>query len=161
MCLPVLSLLACRNGESSGRRPKRNTLPDDVEQTGVEAAPATEPAVEDNADAIFTWNYGKGERAKLDRLYEKAKTSQWNATTDLDWSIEVDPTKVIDLQAELQLDPSNAEDPTSPLYTWGDKEWEEFGVESVRWRLSQFLHGEQGALMAAAQRGPEEAECSR
>ena len=107
-------------------------------------------AVEDNADAIFTWNYGKGERAKLDRLYEKAKTSQWNATTDLDWSIEVDPTNVIDLQAELQLDPSNAEDPTSPLYHWGDKEWEEFGVESVRWRLSQFLHGEQGALLCTA-----------
>ena len=47
--------------------------------------------VEDNADAIFTWNYDKGERLRLDRLYEKAKTSQWNATTDLDWSIEVDP----------------------------------------------------------------------
>ena len=106
--------------------------------------------VQDNADAIFTWNYGKGERAKLDRLYEKAKTSQWNATTDLDWSIDVDPTRVIDLQAELQLDPNNAEDPGSPLYHWGDKEWEEVGVESVRWRLSQFLHGEQGALLCTA-----------
>ena len=48
-------------------------------------------AVEDNADAIFTWGYDKGERAPLDRLYEKAKTSQWNGQTDLDWSIEVDP----------------------------------------------------------------------
>ncbi len=28
--------------------------------------------VEDNADAIFTWNYDKGERAALDKLYEKA-----------------------------------------------------------------------------------------
>ncbi|MDG2027831.1 MAG: hypothetical protein P8J50_12030 [Acidimicrobiales bacterium] len=31
-----------------------------------------------NADAIFTWGYDKGERAKLDKLYEKGKTSQWN-----------------------------------------------------------------------------------
>ena len=41
--------------------------------------------VEDNADAICTWGYGKGERASLDKLYEKAKTSQWNGQTDLDW----------------------------------------------------------------------------
>ena len=47
-------------------------------------------AVEDNAEAIFTWDYEKGSRPRLDTLYEKAKTSQWNAQTDLDWSIEVD-----------------------------------------------------------------------
>ena len=47
-------------------------------------------AVEDNCDAIFTWGYDKGERKPLDKLYEKAKTSQWNGQTDLDWSIEVD-----------------------------------------------------------------------
>jgi len=64
-----------------------------------------EHAVKDNAEAIFTWNYEKGERPRLDRLYEKAKTSQWNATTDLDWSIEVDPTTALNLEAELLLDP--------------------------------------------------------
>ena len=37
----------------------------------------------DNADAIFTWDYEKGERQPLDKLYEKAKTSQWNGETDL------------------------------------------------------------------------------
>ena len=52
-------------------------------------------AVEDNADAIFTWGYDKGERAKLDKLYEKAKTSQWNATTDLPWDTEVDLEKMV------------------------------------------------------------------
>ncbi len=35
-------------------------------------------AVKDNADAIFTWGYDKGEWAKLDKLHEKGKTSQWN-----------------------------------------------------------------------------------
>ena len=106
--------------------------------------------VEDNAEAIFTWNYDKGERPKLDKLYEKSKTSQWNATTDLDWSIEVDPYEALNLQAELQLDPSNMEDPASPLFNWGDKEWREFGLQSAKWRLSQFLHGEQGALLCTA-----------
>ena len=106
--------------------------------------------VEDNAEAIFTWNYDKGERPKLDKLYEKSKTSQWNATTDLDWSIDVDPYEALNLQAELQLDPSNMEDPASPLFNWGDKEWREFGLQSAKWRLSQFLHGEQGALLCTA-----------
>ncbi len=106
--------------------------------------------VEDNAEAIFTWNYDKGERPKLDKLYEKSKTSQWNATTDLDWSIEVDPYEALNLQAELQMDPSHVEDPSSPLFKWGDKEWREFGLQSAKWRLSQFLHGEQGALLCTA-----------
>jgi hypothetical protein len=33
---------------------------------------------------------------------------------------------------------------------WGDKEWLEFGIESRNWSLSQFLHGEQGALLCTA-----------
>ena len=46
-----------------------------------------------NLDAIFTWDYERS-RTPLVKLYEKAKTSQWNVTTDLDWSIDVDPEKV-------------------------------------------------------------------
>ena len=107
-------------------------------------------AVQDNADAIFTWGYDKGERAKLDKLYEKAKTSQWNSSTDLDWSIEVDPRTVLDLELEHSLLGDLEDDPDSPVANWGDKEWEEFGLQSIRWRLSQFMHGEQGALLCTA-----------
>ena len=106
-------------------------------------------AVEDNADAIFTWGYDKGERARLDKLYEKAKVSQWNGQTDLDWSIDVDPYKVL-----APADPAEvayfAENPESPLYKLNEKEWEDLGVESMNWSLSQFLHGEQGALVCTA-----------
>ena len=35
-------------------------------------------AVRDNADAIFTWDYEKGARPALNKLYEKAKVSMWN-----------------------------------------------------------------------------------
>jgi hypothetical protein len=38
----------------------------------------------------------------------------------------------------------------TPLARWGEKEWLEFGIESRKWSLSQFLHGEQGALICTA-----------
>jgi len=105
--------------------------------------------VEDNADAIFTWRYDKGERAALDKLYEKAKTSQWNGQTDLDWSIDVDPYAVL-----APADPAEvayfADNPDSPLHKFNEDEWLEVGVESMNWSLSQFMHGEQGALLCTA-----------
>jgi len=109
--------------------------------------------VEDNADAIFTWDYEKGARPALNKLYEKAKTSQWNGETDLDWSIDVDPEKVIsEMQGSNAAGPFQwiVEHPESPLKNFGDKEWTELGVESLNWRLSQFMHGEQGALICTA-----------
>ncbi len=38
----------------------------------------------------------------------------------------------------------------TPVEHWSDKEWLAFGVESQNWTLSQFLHGEQGALICTA-----------
>ena len=109
--------------------------------------------VADNADAIFTWDYEKGARPALNKLYEKAKNAQWNGETDLDWSIDVDPEKVInELQGSNAAGPFQwiIEHPDSPLKNFGDKEWTELGVESLNWRLSQFMHGEQGALICTA-----------
>jgi len=109
--------------------------------------------VQDNADAIFTWDYEKGARPALNKLYEKAKTAQWNGETDLDWSIDVDPERIL-----TALQGSNASGPFlaltemegSPFKKFGEKEWNELGVESMNWRLSQFMHGEQGALLCTA-----------
>ena len=109
--------------------------------------------VKDNADAIFTWDYEKGARPALNKLYEKAKTSQWNGETDLDWSIDVDPEKIItELQGNNAAGPFQwvVEHPDSPFKNFGDKEWTELGIESINWRLSQFMHGEQGALICTA-----------
>ncbi len=110
-------------------------------------------AVRDNADAIFTWDYEKGERPALNKLYEKAKTAQWNGETDLDWSIEVDPEKVVSvIQGSNSAGPFEylQNHPESPFKNFGDKEWTELGIESMNWRLSQFMHGEQGALICTA-----------
>jgi hypothetical protein len=110
-------------------------------------------AVKDNADALFTWDYERS-RPALGKLYEKAKTSQWNGETDLPWDTDVDPYKLVaDLrQSDARMGPLGnlATMPGSPLAKWGEKEWTEFGVESLNWRLSQFLHGEQGALLCTA-----------
>jgi hypothetical protein len=108
-------------------------------------------AVEDNADAIFTWDYEKGQRPALNKLYEKAKTSQWNGETDLDWSIEVDQEAVVANNAmQNGFGDENLDLSGTAMEHWDDDKWLEFGVESQNWMLSQFMHGEQGALLCTA-----------
>ncbi len=106
--------------------------------------------MKDNADAIFTWDYSL-QRPQLRKLYEKAKTGQWNATTDLDWSIEVDLEKVVagdQVGIAAGIDPNLYDD--TVIGHWGEKEWLAFGIQNRKWTLSQFLHGEQGALLCTA-----------
>jgi hypothetical protein len=110
-------------------------------------APAGQPETEllsTTFDASYTWNYGV-KRQDLRNLYEKAKREQWNATEQLAWSTDVDP------EAE------HIPDIQIPIY--GTHIWERLTPgevkklrrESLAWTLSQFMHGEQGALLATAQ----------
>ncbi|HQZ33214.1 MAG TPA: ferritin-like domain-containing protein [Ilumatobacteraceae bacterium] len=109
-----------------------------------------EHIVKNNADSIFTWDYTL-QRPALRKLYEKAKVGQWNATTDLDWSIDVDVEKSVKEDQELIGTGVDASVYIgTPVQKWGDKEWLEFGIESRNWSLSQFMHGEQGALICTA-----------
>jgi hypothetical protein len=102
-------------------------------------------------DSIFTWDYEKGARPKLNKLYEKAKNAQWNGETDLPWETDVDQEKIVVEAAAAQGAHAVGFDIAgTPLEHWGDKEWVELGVQSQNWTLSQFLHGEQGALICTA-----------
>ena len=107
-------------------------------------------AVKNDADTIFTWDYSLA-RPQLRKLYEKAKVGQWNATTDIPWDTDVDIEKSIAADQEIL---GNGIDPAwyagTKLEKWGDKEWLEFGIQGRKWTLSQFLHGEQGALICTA-----------
>ncbi len=106
--------------------------------------------VKDNADAIFTWDYSLA-RPQLRKLYEKAKTGQWNATTDLDWDTEIDIEQVVSAdQSAAASGLTVGHYDGTVVEKWGDKEWLEFGIDARRWTLSQFLHGEQGALLCTA-----------
>jgi hypothetical protein len=109
--------------------------------------------VDDNCPAEFTWDYEKGKRAQLDKLYEKAKKAQWNGQTDLPWETEVDQERVVVANAEANGDATRWADTDvtgTVLEHWNDKEWMEFGIENQNWMLSQFMHGEQGALLCTA-----------
>ena len=97
--------------------------------------------------AQFDWRYRRGE-AEMARLYEAAKASQWNATVDLDWSAAVDPES-----AEHPLIP-DAIVPLANHPKFVNLSARQKGAQRrclMAWMLSQFLHGEQGALFAAAQ----------
>ena len=109
-----------------------------------------EHIVKNNADSIFTWDYSLA-RPGLRKLYEKAKTGQWNGTTDLDWSTDVDVEKTVFEDSQiLGTGLEQALYADTQIGKWGDKEWLEFGIEGRKWQLSQFLHGEQGALICTA-----------
>ena len=129
------------------------TLTDDQldASPNVSAQRDTVHAVRSEFDSLFTWDYERS-RLPLIKLYEKAKTSQWNATTDLDWSVDVDPERVA---SELGIGTSDRfgalrDYPNSPVAKFGDREWLEIAVNLQTSLLSQFLHGEQGALLCTA-----------
>ena len=109
-----------------------------------------EHIVKDNADAIFTWDYSLA-RPQLRKLYEKAKVGQWNATTDLDWSIDVDLESVVTADRAAEMSGYTSDHYAGTVVEkWGDEEWLAFAIDQRRWTLSQFLHGEQGALLCTA-----------
>jgi len=100
--------------------------------------------IEASLDVTYNWGYEETRR-ELRELYRKAKRSQWDADERLDWTAEVD----IERQAIPEI--------MHPLYgseIYGrldEKQHRELRREITAWTQSQFLHGEQGALLAAAQ----------
>jgi hypothetical protein len=111
-------------------------------------------SVKADVDSIFTWDYERS-RPALIKLYEKAKTSQWNATTDLPWETEVDIEKVVlanmaQNQANGTAFFGNVDLTGTPFAKWTDKEWTRLAIEGNNWTMSQFMHGEQGALICTA-----------
>ncbi|MEK6606915.1 MAG: ferritin-like domain-containing protein [Myxococcota bacterium] len=92
----------------------------------------------------YVWSY-ETVLADLRALYEKAKGEQWDGRTYLPW--------------ESPVDPENDKYPDWTLPIYGTHIWQKLDKKEIRrlrrhstsWTLSQFLHGEQGALLATAQ----------
>jgi predicted unusual protein kinase regulating ubiquinone biosynthesis (AarF/ABC1/UbiB family) len=105
--------------------------------------PADGLLVVSKRDAAFAWEYTCA-RPSLEKLYSKAKRSQWNATDDIDWSIDVDPLDTGGLADYLPMIASDAFD------RFDDRERAHASHVFNAWITSQFLHGEQGALLATA-----------
>jgi hypothetical protein len=95
-------------------------------------------------DSRFTWEYDDG-RDRLLALYQKGKDKQWDATRRIDWDLEVDPGDVLGI-------------PDESMAIYGTKYWDQLGPQNIKqlrlhlasWQFSQFLHGEQGAMICAA-----------
>ena len=95
-------------------------------------------------EVAFTWDYD-ARSTELLQLYSKGKQQQWDAEKRIDWSLPVDPE-----------DPMQMDDQVVPLYgtpIWAklsEKQRTELRYHSQVFNLSQFLHGEQGALVCSA-----------
>lgn len=95
-------------------------------------------------DSNYVWSYGCVKEG-LRELYEKAKREQWNSTTQLAWQTTVDPESTI---VPPQFDPLSDFGPAQKLTP---KERAHLRHAQISNQLSQFLHGEQGALIVASQ----------
>jgi hypothetical protein len=110
----------------------------------MEQAMDVEWKVPQSFDTQFRWDYDSG-HASLLKLYEKAKSRQWNATTRIDWSEDLDPENPEQLPD--QAIPIFGSDVFARLTL---RERVELRYQFQGWQLSQFLHGEQAALIGAA-----------
>lgn len=95
-------------------------------------------------ETTFRWEY-EDVRDNLKSLYKKGKKLQWDADTRIDWSQDLDPEN-----------PQELPDESIPIYgsdVWNrlnDKERANLRHHMQAWQLSQFMHGEQGALLCTA-----------
>ncbi|HEY8430211.1 MAG TPA: ferritin-like domain-containing protein [Sandaracinaceae bacterium] len=112
---------------------------------GKQGVPTQIPA---SHRAYFDWSYPH-DFPEMAELYDRAKRAQWNGD-DLPWDTSVDP-----LDPNVPLVPDDffafdvLEEKTGLRFDADQRN--RLRHDFVSWILSQFLHGEQGALFAAAQ----------
>ena len=103
-------------------------------------------------DGAYNWDYEAVDN-RVRRLYELGKELNWNASTDVDWA------RTRNVAERAAPDPERVEEMVAG-YPWnGYPLFDAFSLErklefirhDLSWTLSQFLHGEQGALLVASQ----------
>jgi len=109
------------------------------------SGPESALAVESLLTTRFDWDY-REKAPRLRALYEKGKSAQWNAVTDIDWSIQ--PQFGAPLSEIADMPGTHARRPDD--FPVPAELWELYRWEHHAWMTSQFLHGEQGALLATA-----------
>ena len=93
--------------------------------------------------AHFDWRFGADDSRML-RLYERGKAKQWIAAERIDWAQE------LDFDNPMQLPPSALPLAGSALVArMSQREQTALVRAHQSWTISQFLHGEQGALICA------------
>ena len=93
----------------------------------------------------YNWDYTVQDN-RIRKLYELGKELNWNVEADVDWSPEWEG------MTEEEFDLEDDQWDNHPIYKgWNAKKRMEFLKANNDWALSQFLHGEQGALLVASQ----------
>jgi hypothetical protein len=92
----------------------------------------------------YNWDY-RIQDDRIRKLYELGKELNWNVENDIDWSKPV--TRLSPEQRDAVV-PFKGYAPYDAL---SEEEKSEFAEHMNAWSLSQFLHGEQGALLVASQ----------
>ncbi len=108
--------------------------------------PTEEPGLPTAMQVVYQWSYDPSVE-ELRSLYVKAAEAQWIAARDLDWDRPIDLVR-------FSTTPLGAGVPIERTSYWRSLPQEttvELTRRTAAFRLSQFLHGEQGALMVAAQ----------
>jgi len=95
-------------------------------------------------EAVFDWDYDDG-RKQMMHLYQKGKDMQWDALSRINWTDELDPENPMEMPDEL----------SGIYYTpvWAkmnSKERANARRHFQAWSISQFMQGEQAALICAA-----------
>jgi hypothetical protein len=93
----------------------------------------------------WTWEYAS-EVEELRALYERGKKGQWNAETDIDWSLPFPRNEWFLPKEGLQILPS-----VLALAGADDATCRAAAFDEFAWTLSQLLHGEQAALQLCGQ----------
>ena len=109
--------------------------------------PTQEPDLGTAMKVVYQWNYGS-EVEELRRLYVKAAEAQWVASRDIDWD------RPVDLEKFATTPVGTGAVPIERNSYWQSLSKDtrlELTRRTAAFRLSNFLHGEQGALMVAAQ----------
>jgi hypothetical protein len=93
---------------------------------------------------VLRWEYDDS-RAGLLNLYDKGKKQQWDAAGRIDWKQDLDPENPMGLPDEaIGIFGTDIWNKMTP------KERANFRRHGQAWQISQFLHGEQGALICTA-----------
>ena len=103
-------------------------------------------------DGSYNWDYRIAEN-RIRKLYELGKELNWNATTDIKWSQTADHHEVAPLSIEKQEEivDGNPWNGYAPFDAMPLERKVQYLQHEHAWSLSQFLHGEQGALLVASQ----------
>jgi hypothetical protein len=95
-------------------------------------------------ETVFDFDYANGRDALL-RLYDKGTRRQWVASDRINWDVDVNFENPLGV-------------PDESIMLFGTEWWDKMTDKErgnvrrhqVAWQFSQFLHGEQGALMCAS-----------